>query len=233
MEYDVVRNSVINAYQSYKSTDKEKFNRSMQTYYTVGQQNHSVAHMIMVDQIHKEGLKQSKINHRNYEIYKKNSKVDTELLIPMIDKTPVIERQVKRDNAILDTLMGVKKFICASETLMTDEISDEVKLSKSAFDRTYRTMYPKTYHIRKRLIEDFGFSMDKITPKRPYHEKIQLAAPEQGWKSVYPNSYENRVRLLSMDRIGKSRRVNLLKKKFWNLSIVKNYDLKKAMLKML
>ncbi len=233
MEYDVVRNSVINAYQSYKSTDKEKFNRSMQTYYTVGQQNPSVAHMIMVDQINKEGLKQSATNQQNYEIFKNNAKVNTELLVPMIDKTPVIERQVKRDIAILDTLMGVKKFISASETHMTDEISDEVKLSKDTFDRTYRTMYPKTYHIRKRLIEDFGFSMDKINSKRPYNEKIQLAAPEQGWKSVYPNSYENRVRLLSMDRIGKSGQISWLKKKFWNLSIVKNFDLKKAMLKML
>ncbi len=205
----------------------------MQTYYTAGKQNPSVAHIILVDQINKERLKQSEANYRNYELFKNNAKFDTELLIPIIDKTSVIERQVKRDFAIFDTLMGGMKIINASETYMTDEISDEVKLSKDAFDKIYKTLYPKTYHIRKRLIEDYGFSMDRIAPKRQYQEKLKLVAQEDGWKSIYPNSYETRIRLLSLERLGKSGNVSDIHKHLWNNKIIKFIDLKKAMLKSL
>ena len=233
MDFDIVRTSVINAYKTYGSNDKSSFNKNMSEFYTVGKQNPSVAHMILVDQLRKEGINQSKVNKQLVKTFKDNLKIDTELLIPFVDKTPIIERQLNRDAAKLEMCLGVLKVLKANETQMTDLLSKEVKPLKNSFDESYKSMYPNTYHVRKRLIEDYGFSIDKITPKRSYLEKIQLAAPKQGWESVYPDSYENRVRLLSLNRLGESGRVNWLKKNFWNLPIVKRFDLKKAVLKML
>jgi len=228
MDYDVVRTNVKNAYKTYGSSDKNSFNKNMSEFYTVGKQNPSVAHMILVDQLRKEGLKQSQANEQHLKTFKDNFKVDIEYFIPFADKTPIIERQSKRDAAKLEMCLGTQKVLKANETQMSDLLSEEVKPIKEGFDTVYKAMYPRTYHIRKRLIEKFGFSMYKTAPKRPYNEKIQLAEPNNGWRAIYPNTYETRIRLLSMNRLGKNGVVSILKKMFWNTSIVKHFDLKKA-----
>ncbi len=232
MDFDVVRTRIINAYQTYGSSDKKSFNKNMSEFYTTGKQNPSVAHMILVDQLRKEGLNQSHTNKQLVKTFKDNSKTDTELLIPFVDKTPIIERQLNRNVAGLEICLGVSKVLKANETQMTDLLSNEVKPLKESFDETYKSLYPRTYRIRKKIIENTNFSMDRVVPKRSYYEKIQLAEPENGWKSVYPNSYETRCRLIGMDRIGKSGTVNRLKKKVWNMFFVKKYDMVKGFLKM-
>ena len=145
--------------------------------------------------------------------------------------SPIIERQLNRDAAELEMCLGIQKVLKANETQMTDLLSEEVKPLKENFDETYKTLYPRTYKIRKEIIENTDFSMDKVTPKRSYYEKIKLAEPEQGWKSIYPRSYENRCRLIGTDRIGKSGTVSWLKKKVWNMFFVKKHDMVKCFLR--
>ena len=232
MDCDAVRTSIINAYQAYGSSDKNSFNKSMSKFYTAGKQNPSVAHMILVDQLRKEGLNQSHTNKQLAKTFKDNSKIDTELLIPFVDKKPVIKRQLNRDAAELEMCLGILKVLKANETQMTDLLSKEVKPLKENFDETYKSLYPKTYKIRKKIIENTNFSMDRVVSKRSFYEKIKLAEPEDGWKSVYPNSYETRCRLLGMDRIGKSGTVSWLKKKVWNMFFVKKHDMIKYFLRM-
>ena len=232
MDFDVVRTSIINAYKTYGSSDKQTFNKSMSEFYIAGKQNPSVAHMILVDQLRKEGLNQSQANKQHLKTFKENSKMDTEWLKPFADKTPIIERQVNREVALFDMNLGILKVLKANETQMTDLLSEEVKPLKESFDETYKILYPRTYKIRKEIIENTDFSMDKVTPKRSYYEKIKLAEPEDGWKSIYPRSYENRCRLIGMERIGKSGTVSWLKKKIWNLFFVKKYDMVKCFLRM-
>ena len=231
MNFDVVRTSIINAYQTYGSSDKETFNKNMSEFYTEGKQNPSVAHMILVDQLRKEGLNQSQANKQHLKTFKENSKMDTEWLKPFADKTPVIERQVNREVALFEMNLGILKVLKANETQMTNLLSEEVKPLKKSFDEAYKTLYPRTYKIRKEIIENTDFSMDKVTPKRSYYEKIKLAEPEQGWKSIYPRSYENRCRLIGMDRIGESGTVSWLKKKVWNTFFVKKHDMVKCFLR--
>ena len=231
MDFDVVRTSIINAYQTYGNSDKETFNKNMSKFYTAGKQNPSVAHMILIDQLRKEGLNQAQTNKQHLKTFKDNSKVDIEYLIPIADKTPIIERQLNRDAAELEMCLGIQKVLKANETQMTDLLSEEVKPLKENFDETYKTLYPRTYKIRKEIIENTDFSMDKVTPKHSYYEKIKLAEPEQGWKSIYPRSYENRCRLIGTDRIGKSGTVSWLKKKVWNMFFVKKHDMVKCFLR--
>ena len=232
MDCDAVRTSIINAYQTYGSSDKNSFNKSMSKFYTAGKQNPSVAHMILVDQLRKESLNQSHKNKQLAKTFKDNSKIDTELLIPFVDKKPVIKRQLNRDAAELEMCLGILKVFKANETQMTDLLSKEVKPLKENFDETYKSLYPKTYKIRKKIIENTNFSMDRVVSKRSFYEKIKLAEPEDGWKSVYPNSYETRCRLLGMDKIGKSGTVSWLKKKVWNMFFVKKHDMIKYFLRM-
>ena len=88
------------------------------------------------------------------------------------------------------------------------------------------------FHVFVFEADELRLDMDKVAPRRTYYEKIKLAEPENGWKSIYPRSYETRCRLLGIERIGKSGTVNWLKKKFWNTLIVKQHDLVKCFLKM-
>lgn len=224
MDFDVVRTSIINAYQTYGSSDKESFNKNMSKFYTVGKLNPSVAHMILIDQLRKEGLNQAQMNKQYLKTFNDNSKVDIEHL------TPIAERQLNRDTAELEMCLGISKVLKATETQMADLLSEEVKPLKESFDETYRALYPRTYKIRKEIIENTDFSIDRVVPKRSYYEKIKLAEPEQGWKSIYPRSYENRCRLIGMDRIGKSGTVSWLKKKVWNMFFVKKHDMVKCFL---
>ena len=232
MDFDVVRTSIINAYQTYGSSDKNTFSKNMSEFYTAGKQNPSVAHMILVDQLRKEGLKQSQRNKQHIKTFKENSKMDTEWLVPFTDKTKIIERQLNRETSQLEMSLEILKFIQARKTQMTDLLSEEVKPLKDNFDEKYKSLYPKSYKIRKQIIENSNLSMDKVARRRTYYEKIKLAEPENGWKSIYPRSYETRCRLLGIERIGKSGTVNWLKKKFWNTLIVKQHDLVKCFLKM-
>lgn len=232
MIYDVIRTSIINAYRTYGSSDTKTFNKCMSEFYTNGKQNPSVAHMILVDQLRKEGVKQSQVNKQHLKTIKENSKVDTELLVPFSDETKIIERQLSRDTARFEMNLEILKFLQAKKTQMTDLLADDVKKLKENFDAEYKLAYLKSYRVRKQIIEGTNFSMDKVVPKRSYYTKIKLAEPEKGWESIYPKSYENRCRLISMDRIGKKGKVNRLKKIFWNTLVVKQHDLVKCFLKM-
>ena len=232
MNFDVVRTSIINAYQTYGSSDNKSFNKNMSEFYTKGKQNPSVAHMILVDQLRKEGLNQAQANKQHLETFKNNSQVDIEYLIPIADKTPIIERQLNRDAAELEMCLGISKVLKANETQMSDLLSEEVKPLKESFDETYKTLYPRTYKIRKEIIENTDFSMDKVVSKRSYYEKIKLAEPENGWKSIYPKSYETRCRLIGIDRIGKNGTVSRLKKKVWNMFFVEIHVIVKCFLSM-
>ena len=195
MNYDVVKESVICAYKSFKS-DNKKFSDSMNNFFYNGKENPSVAKIIMREYFN-EGLLST------------NKMLSDVAAMP----TPTIaEPYVRYANEKIYTLA----LTTALKSVEADEIykhtkccnSDNADLNTNAkkeFLDSWKEKYPRTGKLRDRIIDANRLSMKEIKPKATWFEKINFAKMISEYLKDYPKSFYTRYSLLSEGQINETK----------------------------
>ena len=186
MDYDVVKTSVQNAYNNFGRSDV-KFYSAMSTFYKEGKKNPSVAKIIMQDNI------------------RKNQEVASQMLkdaaaFPLLDVTVLAYPEMLRhSHQLYDlSLNAAMKSINAEQIYKnTEYVSEEVGLKEASdFQKTWNELYPKTGKKRERIIKANRISMDKVSEKADWSEKVNYAKTVEEYKKDYPKTFNARLRLL-------------------------------------
>ena len=180
MDYDVVRDSVQNAYKYFGQNDN-KFRSSMENYYKEGEKNPTVARIILQDRI-KDALAASR-DMLNYAAAIHPSEAmmypEAALRIPQI------------------SLQMAMKSITAQ-----DMYKDTVEMpSRKSFDKKWNTLYPKTGEKRERIIESGRMSANHVTHKASWYNKINFAKTLAEYKKDYPKTFYARYMLILNEQI--------------------------------
>lgn len=185
MDFDVVRNSIANAYKSYKCNDV-KFENSMYDFYKEGAKNPTVARIMLQDHI-KKG--QEAASRAMAEI----------AALP----TSGLFEQTMANNRIYNLPAQLAMRSIEAEDMFNatpyNEYTDNT--ARQAFDEKWNKLYPKSGQIRKRIIEANRISMDNVTPKAGWTEKINFSRTLGEYKADYPKTFYTRYWLIMNSQI--------------------------------
>lgn len=235
MDTNVIRTAVKDAFLTYGCPDPTEHNEYMRVFYTEGKKNPCVARMMLPGIIRKSAIEES-------DSFQKIFSQEVQPEIDALREIPVYtlsDYGKKRDTINSGNAIRAKadaatflKALHAENNEMGDRLQADVVQLRDEFNNEFKRLYPKTWRIRDRLISDWGVASDRPTaPKRPLYQKLQIAAPEGGYESIYPNTLETRVRLLANGRLGKKGKMSPLKKMLWNNPIAKTLDIAKGVKK--
>jgi hypothetical protein len=192
MDYDIVKASAENAYKNYKTNDS-KFYSSMDSFFKEGKKNPSVAKILLQDCVSKHQKQAIKMMEEIAAI------PGPEFLEPSISNSREILYRISLTNA--------KKCIDAADLYKNTEYigeDDTMALGsehQKEFNAAWRKLYPKTGKLRNRIIEAKRISMDKVTLKPSWFEKINFAKPISEFKKDYPKTILTRYKLVMDNQI--------------------------------
>lgn len=183
MNYDVVKTSVINAYKNYKNNDKE-FYANMDSFYKEGKDNPSVARIILQDHVRKG---QEAAHQMLFDA--------SGIPAPSFYEPMVSDARSQIYNITIQS--GLRSFEAENIYKDTAYINKDNGLSsRKEFDEAWSSKYPKTGKLRERLIEDNRISMDKVTPKANWIDKISTVKTIGEYKQDYPKTFLARCALI-------------------------------------
>jgi len=221
MDYDVVRTSVATAYKNYKKNDA-KFYSSMDTFYKTGKENPAVARIILQDQIRK-GMETARQMFSD---------------VSSLSLSGMFEPQVR--DRTLDfyrlALSSAQRSVSASDLYNETAYIDDPDChdfratylgheSRREFDESWNKKYPKTGQLRERIIENNRISMDKVSPKADWFEKINFAKTLGEYKKDYPKTFNARYALIMQNQITEEKVTPRVKNWFKRISyktLIKN-----------
>ena len=185
MDFDVVRNNITNAYRNYK-LDDAKFENSMYDFYKEGAKNPSVAKIMMQDYVRK-GQEAAK-------------KMLTE--VAAIHTPSLLEASVTCNRVYNFAAQFALRSIEASDMYNCTPYNEYTNnLARKAFDERWNELYPRTAKIRERIICANRMSMDNVTPKASWLEKVNFAKTLGEYKLDYPKTFYARYWLIMNSHI--------------------------------
>ena len=222
MDYDVVRDSINSAYANYKTNDS-KFYSSMNDFYKEGKKNPSVAKILLQDCVAKQQRQAMKMMAEVLAI------PGPEFFEPMISNTRINIYNLSLFNAMksidADNLYKNTKYIGE------DDATAFGSEHRKEFNAAWENLYPKTGKMRDRIIEAKRISMDEVTLKPSWYEKINFAKTISEYKKDYPKTILARYKLIKNDQIREgevTKRVSGWWKRFTYKMLIKgNFNFKK------
>lgn len=179
---DVVRQAAQNAYATYGYPDPTQHNEYMRVFYTEGKKNPCVSMMILHDAI-TEGYS------REFEASKEAEK-PLRAAIRAVEQADVAipSQNIEKGNKIAGAYAGmcrvslfrVEKLSAALNTNMEDRLQEPAKSAQAEFEKEFKTLYPRTYLVRQRLIDEkWVTKKSRTAPKRSEYEKERLLRPAE------------------------------------------------------
>ena len=188
MDYDVLKTGIASAYKNYK-VNKDKYNESMSDFYREGKKNPSVAKIMLKDYISKGQHAASKI-----------------LAEVVVLQNPLLFDMQYGDGrlslyglSLQTTLNSLETEEVYKATLYTD--NEVASQSKREFLESYNSKYPKTGELRNRIISANRISMDRVTPKASWKDKINFLKTTQEYERIYPKTFYTRYLLIANNHI--------------------------------
>lgn len=191
MDYNVVKNSVDKAYVNYK-TNNGRFYSNMNDFFKEGKKNPSVAKILLQDCVTKHQKQAMKMLAEVASIPGPN------FFEPMISNARV--------NLYNISLFAVMKSLDANELYKKSEYNESDSMNidsqyKKEFESEWERLYPKTGKLRDRIIEAKRISMDKVTLKPNWYEKINFMKTVCEYAKDYPKTILTRYKLVMDNQI--------------------------------
>lgn len=241
---DVLRTAAQNAFNSYGKKDNTEHSNNMKIFYETGRENPIVARMILHESII-EGAKKDKNSIESAAeeatscFTRQIDNSDPMIWDPFLGgiQKGYLKKELSNNVLIVEIkskLDALRKLVDAQGSEMGDKLQEDAVESRDRFYGELNELYPRTGRVREKLIRQYGVTTTSPTvPKRSTAAKIVLSEPEGGYKSIYPNTFETRVRLLANNRLGKKGKMNPLKKMLWNVPFMKKKEFTKGVWKVL
>ena len=179
---DAVRQAAQNAYATYGNPDPTQHSEYMRVFYTEGKKNPCVSMMILRDAITEGYSKEIGAS--------KEAEKPLRAAIRAVQQTDVAipSQNIEKGNKVAGayaemcrvSLFQVGKLSAALNTNMEDRLQGAAKSAQAEFEKEFKALYPKTYLVRQRLVnEQFVTKNRKTAPKRSEYVKERLLRPEE------------------------------------------------------
>jgi len=192
MNYDVVSNSIASAYRYYGNNDTE-FYFSMKDFYTEGAKSPSVAKIMLNDYLYN---KKKQVGNMLQDV--------STIPVTRIPLYAYPEAAVMQKNIYGTAISSAMKCLSAQDIYRNTAHFASPHFwdnSRKDFDDEWNRLYPKTGKIRERIIDANRISMDHVTKKADWFEKINFIKSIAEYKKDYPKTFFARYWLIYNNQI--------------------------------